>query len=123
MRLLVDIGAVAIGLIVGAAVGYWIGLRWESRRRTLWTIAGAAFAIAWIVDLAGYAVGHPEVSIGSVGLMAGIVTGVKYGGFSPLRALDQPAGTDVPAPDESEAATPAPRGDASTPQRDDAPAP
>ena len=109
MRVLVDIVAVAVGLVAGAAVGYWIGRRWELQRRVLWTMAGVAFAAAWVVDLGGYIAGRPEVSIGSIGLMAGLVTGVKYGGFSPLRVLEP----KVEAPDEG---APAPR-------RDDAPAP
>lgn len=128
MRVLVDIVAVAIGLVAGAAAGYWIGRRFETDRRMLWTMAGVAFATAWVVDLAGHIAGHPEVSIGSIGLMAGVVTGVKYGGFSPLRVLDPPAGADALAPRESEAAPPAPLGaplaaQRSDAQRSDAPAP
>ena len=101
MRLLVDIVAVAIGLAAGLGAGYWIGRRWEADRRMLWTMAGVAFATAWAVDLAGYVTGHPEVAIGSIGLMAGVVTGVKYGGVSPLRVLDPPPVADAPARDES----------------------
>jgi len=106
---LVDIAAVAVGLAAGVAAGYWIGRRWESDRGMLWTMAGVAFATAWIVDLAGYVAGYPEVSIGSIGLMAGVVTGVKYGGFSPLRGLGREAaaqrsGPDAPARDAGSAA-------------------
>ena len=106
MRVLVDIVAVAIGLAVGVAAGYWIGHRWESNRRMLWTMAGLAFATAWVVDLAGYIAGVPEVAIGSIGLMAGVVTGVKYGGFSPLKALAAPPAperSDAPAPEDADA--------------------
>ena len=84
MRILVDIVSVAIGLGLGGFAGYAIGRRFEDDRRMLWTLAIAAFTSAWVLDLAGYISGRPEVSIGSIGLMAGLVTGVKYGGFPPL---------------------------------------
>ena len=92
MRILVDIVAVAIGLALGGVAGYALGRGFEDDRRMLWTLAIAAFTTAWVVDLAGYMAGRPEVSIGSIGLMAGLVTGVKYGGFPPLRPRTETQG-------------------------------
>jgi hypothetical protein len=109
IRLLIDIVAVAAGLALGAVAGFAIGQHWESDRRMLWTIASAAFATAWIVDFAGYVSGHPEIAIGSIGLMAGLLTGVKYGGFADVRVWEPrppaPPKDDEPAErDEARAA-------------------
>ena len=147
-RLLIDIGAVALGLALGCVAGFAIGQHWESERRMLWTMAGAAFVATWIVDVAGYFTGHPEVSIGSIGLMAGLLTGVKYGGFADVRVweprppvadedADAAEGENAPASAEAgdgdapalgDAVTPTPdvpagEADALVPQDADAPAP
>ena len=105
MRVLIDIASVAIGLALGGGVGYAIGRRFEDDRRMLWTLAIAAFTSAWVLDLAGYISGRPEVSIGSIGLMAGLVTGVKYGGFPPLGrrtgAQGEHADEDAASPEDA----------------------
>ena len=86
MHILLDIVAVAVGLVLGGVVGYAIGRRFEDDRTMLWTLGIAAFTTAWVLDLAGRIAGQPEVSFAALGLMAGLVSGVKYGGFPPLGA-------------------------------------
>ena len=96
MLLLLEIAAIIVGLALGVVAGYWIGQRWESSRRMLWTMAGLAFATVWVIDLAGYVVGRPEISVGSIGLMAGLLTGIKYGGFPEVRIWDKKAAPSIP---------------------------
>ena len=94
MKALISFGWIVVGLAVGGVVGWWIGRRWESERVMLWTMAFAAFSTAMIVDIVGFLTARPEISLLSVGLMAGIATGVKYGGFPDVRVWEQ---REIPA--------------------------
>ena len=90
MLLFLDMAAIAVGLALGGVAGYWIGSRWRGERRILWSIGGAAFASAWVVDLAGQFTGQEWLAIGSIGLMAGLISGIKYGGFPEVRIWEKP---------------------------------
>jgi hypothetical protein len=88
--LILDIVAIAAGLAIGFVVGYWIGSRYRGQRGILWSLAGGAIATAWVIDLAGFVSGQQWLATGSIGLMAGLITGIKYGGFPEVRVWDKP---------------------------------
>lgn len=90
MALFLDAVAVAAGLALGSAVGYWIGVKFCDDRRILWSVAVAAFVSAAMINFAGQLTGRQWLEIGSIGLMAGIITGVKYGGFPEVRVWEKP---------------------------------
>jgi len=96
--------ALIVGFAAGAAVGYWIGTRFRDDRRFLWALAIAAFMSASILNFAGLLSGTQWLAIGAVGLMAGVISGVKYGGFPETRVWaagsppDDGGKQDPPAP-------------------------
>ena len=90
MGFFVDIGAIAAGLALGGVLGYRIGLRWREKRRVLWTVGSVAFVSAGVLNLAGQITGQEWLAIGSLGLMAGLISGTKYGGFPEVRIWDKP---------------------------------
>ena len=88
MLLVFDMIALVVGFAAGTAVGYWIGSRFRDDRRFLWALAIAAFLSASILNFAGLLSGTQWLAIGAVGLMAGVISGVKYGGFPETRVWD-----------------------------------
>jgi hypothetical protein len=92
--LLADIAAIALGLALGWWAGFAIGSRWASRRAVMWLLTGVAMLAALAVDVAGRLGGQAAISFGSLGLMAGLLTGIKYGGFPETRLWDRRVPTD-----------------------------
>ena len=90
MNFAFDVMGIAVGLILGALLGYWIGTKWEQDRRMLWTMGITAFVFATVVNFVGRVFGLEWLAIGSIGLMAGILSGVKYGGFPDVRVWEKP---------------------------------
>ena len=90
MNFILDVLAIAAGLILGAALGYWIGRKWEHDRRVLWAMGIGAFVFASVLNFAGRLLGQEWLAIGAIGLMAGILSGVKYGGFPDVRVWEKP---------------------------------
>lgn len=103
MQLLLDIVGVAAGLALGAVAGYAVGRLFESARAKLWWLVVPALATVWIVDFAGYRSAHPEISLASIGLMAGLLTGVKYGAWPQIRIWETPPVGDGQAPEPDDA--------------------
>lgn len=87
---LINIVAIIVGLAVGGVAGFWIGSKWREDRRIMWSVAVAAFLAASILNFAGQFSGKEWLAIGALGLMGGIISGVKYGGFPEVRAWDEP---------------------------------
>jgi hypothetical protein len=90
---LLDLLGIVVGLALGAWTGYALGKRFEARRKRLWWVVGFGFVLAGLIDAAGFAVGSSAITLGSVGLMAGFLTGVKYGGFPEVRIWDNTPGS------------------------------
>jgi len=90
VALFLDVVAIVAGLVLGAAAGYWIGAKWRDDRRIMWSMALAAFVAASILNFAGQLSGRQWLAIGALGLMAGVITGVKYGGFPEVRLSEKP---------------------------------
>lgn len=110
---ILSIAAIAVGLVLGGVIGYWIGVTWRDNRRVLWAMAIVAFVLASVLNFAGQLTGRQWLAIGGLGLMAGIISGVKYGGFPDVRVWEKPApGAEAPADAEG-----APQ-DADAPPRD-----
>jgi hypothetical protein len=84
-----DVLGVAAGFALGTWAGFAIGARFESRRSRLWWLAVPALAVVWAVDVAGTLLGLHELSLASLGLMAGLLTGAKYGAFPEVRLWER----------------------------------
>jgi hypothetical protein len=98
-----DMIALAVGLVIGGISGYAIGVHWRLERRTLWTIGIAAFVAATMLNFVGRYVGLEWLSIGSIGLMAGVTSGVKYGGFPDVRIWEtRPPHTEAEPSEDAE---------------------
>lgn len=105
MSVLQTIGALAIGFVLGAAAGYAAGSKWRGRRRTLLALGAGALVVALLIDLTGYVAGRSAISNASIGLMAGLLTGIKYGGFPEIRVWEpaSPSNDDAPQPEGHDA--------------------
>ena len=102
-----NIGALVLGIALGFAVGWGIGRRWEQRRRRMWL--ATAVVVAALCALGVAETGHARIELAFVGLLAGVLTGIRYGGFSEIRGvwrapLARGAGRDdAPTSDEADA--------------------
>ena len=96
-----------LGVIVGLALGGFAGLRggrWaEGNATRYWSLNAAAFLGSLLLDLAGLFVHAPWLSYGALGLMAGLITGLKYGHSPTLRVWEPP--TPRPAEQDGDAET------------------
>ncbi|MDR3686405.1 MAG: hypothetical protein P4L93_05580 [Coriobacteriia bacterium] len=90
MNFVFDVIGIAVGLVLGALLGYWIGTNWEHDRRMLWVMGIGAFVLATVINFVGRVFGLEWLAIGAIGLMAGILSGVKYGGFPDVRVWEKP---------------------------------
>ena len=95
------IGVVA-GLALGAVGGYRAGLQAQGVATRYWTLNGLAFVSALGLDIAGMFVHRAWLSYGSLGLMAGLITGLKYG-YSPDLRMWETRAAPPTSPDEDEA--------------------
>jgi len=101
--------AIVLSVIVGLAlgsVGGWRGGRWAvGFAERYWMLNAAAFLGALGLDVAGLFLGQRWLSYGAIGLMAGLITGLKYGYSPELRLWEpQPELPDDDADDEDEGA-------------------
>ena len=107
MQLLLDILGMGVGLTLGTWAGFSAGRRFETRRRRLLWLVVPVLAVVWIVDIAGYISARPEISLASLGLMAGLLTGLKYGAFPEIRLWDKSSPRPVAELTEPPAGAPA----------------
>jgi hypothetical protein len=85
----IDMVALAGGLLFGGLGGYALGTRWRDDHRILWPIAITAFLAASVLNFVGRVMVLEWLSIGSIGLMAGVTSGIKYGGFPDVRVWEK----------------------------------
>jgi hypothetical protein len=96
--------ALTIGFVVGLLSGHFLGVRLAGKGMRFWLVALGAFVLVWAIDLGGYLVGRSLVSYGSLGMMAGLLAGLKYGAFPSARAWENQAEThDAPKPEGPDA--------------------
>jgi hypothetical protein len=94
------LSAVAAGLALGGLAGLRIGGGIQSRRG-YWTINIAVVLGCMVLDFAGLMAGRYWVAYSALGLMGGLITGVKYG-FIGSTGGWRPAGTSAPPASEGE---------------------
>ncbi len=69
----------AAGLTVGAAIGHVLGRRYRNIAWRFWTVNGGAFVVCSALCAVGLALGIRWLAVGALGLLAGVLTGAKYG--------------------------------------------
>jgi hypothetical protein len=105
---------IAAGLAVGGLAGFRLGERFRGRRRAYWVMNVAAVLGCAILDFVGLASGRQWLAYAALGLMGGLITGLKYGhseSIGPRRGSGQseapadvaagaPVGAPTPSHDE-----------------------
>jgi hypothetical protein len=91
---MLDIAGIVAGFALGAWAGYAVGERFENRRAKLWWLVAPLLAVVWALDAAGMLLALHEISFASLGLMAGVLTGAKYGAFPEVRLWERKGAGD-----------------------------
>lgn len=97
------------GVAVGGLAGFWIGGRVRGQRRAYWALNVVAVLACAAIDFAGLALGRPWLAYSAVGLMGGLITGMKYG-YSDAMRIWRPtdsdgAPADIPAQSSTDSST------------------
>jgi len=95
----VDIVAILAGVTVGFGASFWAGYRYGVRGRTLpesryWIANGVGMLLGFVLASLGAQLGLLWLWIGSLGVMAGSISGLKYGlgkSVGIWRLMDGPA--------------------------------
>ena len=85
LMLVLTIAGVAAGLLGGGVGGYRLGRGVRGRRRTYWTLNVAVVLGCAVLDFAGLALGQDALAYSAIGLMGGLITGMKYGYVDSMR--------------------------------------
>jgi hypothetical protein len=117
VELVLTLGGVAAGLVFGGLVGHRIGERVRGRRRAYWALNVAVVLGCAGLDFAGLAMGSYWLAVSAIGLMAGLITGMKYGYVDSMRIWRNstaaetsqvaPTDTRVQVPTDAAAGSPA----------------
>ena len=94
MSLLIAIACAVGGLALGALVGFRLGENARGSRREYWGLNAAVVVGCGALNFAGLAWGRSWLAYGALGLMGGLITGMKYGFF------DSAGGWRDPGPGE-----------------------
>ena len=73
------IAGVIVGLIGGIFGGLKVGESIRGRARMYWGLNALVVLVCMLLDFAGLATGQLWLALGSLGLMGGSITGLKYG--------------------------------------------
>jgi hypothetical protein len=106
--------AVAAGLLGGGIAGYRAGERVRGSRRWYWWMNAAVLLGCAALDFTGLVLGRPWLAYGALGLMAGLITGMKYGYSESMRVWRAPDTADEGASSEADDASPAAEGPPAT---------
>ena len=95
-----DIVWTLLGVIVGFALSFWAGYRYGVRCRKLpesryWIANGAGMLLGFILATVGMQLQLMWMWVGALGIMAGSISGLKYGlgkSVGIWRLMDGPAG-------------------------------
>ena len=117
---LADVAAVAGGLALGGLSGYAVGRGVVASRRAFWWAAGSGIVACVAVDILGLVLGANWLMVGSLGVMAGWLTGLKYGGIAEVRVWERPATAAEPEPEPTGGAGADASPDAAAPASEDA---
>ena len=86
----------AVGLGCGGLAGYRIGASIRGRRRAYWSLNVAVVLGCAALDFAGLVSGVNWLAYLALGLMGGLITGMKYGYVDSMRVWQEPGRTDLP---------------------------
>jgi hypothetical protein len=100
VSLALTLSAVAAGLVVGGLAGYRIGGHIQSRGG-YWTANFAAVLGCMALDFAGLVTARYWVAYSALGLMGGLITGLKYGRVASMGGWGS-AETSAPPAGEAE---------------------
>jgi hypothetical protein len=109
MSLAAAIAGVVAGLGIGIFGGLKVGEMIRGRARTYWILSGVAVLVCMALDFVGLATGQLWLALGSIGLMGGSITGLKYGYSESIgiwRTIDTWTGSDAalrPADEDDDA--------------------
>ena len=103
MQLAFTLAAVAAGLAFGGLAGFKIGEGVRGSRSTYWALNILVVLGCAVLDFAGLVAGRYWLAYSAIGLMAGLITGMKYGYVDSMRVWRDtgPAESLAGAPDES----------------------
>ncbi len=79
MQLAGAIIGVLAGLLGGIWGGYKLGEHVRGNPREYWTWNAVAFVVCVLLDMVGLALGWHWLAVSALGLLAGLITGMKYG--------------------------------------------
>jgi hypothetical protein len=86
MQLAVAVAATIAGLGLGGAAGWALGKWSAGHRRRFWTLVSACLVASMALNYIGLTSGQKWLALGALGLMAGLLTGLKYGYAPQTRA-------------------------------------
>jgi len=95
----------AVGLGCGGLAGYRLGASIRGRRRAYWSLNVAVVLACAALDFAGLVSGVNWLAYSALGLMGGLITGMKYGYVDSIRVWQEPGSTELPAEASSDAST------------------
>ena len=87
---------VGVGLVLGALVGYRIGKEVHGNRRVYWALNVGAVLGCAALDFVGLMMGWYWLAYSAIGLMAGLITGMKYGYVDWMGVWRGELATDAP---------------------------
>jgi hypothetical protein len=91
--LAITLAAVAAGLVGGGLAGYRMGEIVRGSRRSYWVMNVGVLLVCAVLDFTGLVLGRPWLAYGALGLMAGLITGMKYGYSDSIRVWQAPEST------------------------------
>lgn len=90
MASLATVAAVLIGLGAGAVAGWFLGEAVRGAVGRYWVLSLAAVAVCMALDFAGLAQGIRWLSSGALGVMAGMLAGLRFGFLDTVGKLRRP---------------------------------
>jgi hypothetical protein len=94
---------IVLGLAAGGFAGFALGGRFRGRPRAYWTMNVVAVLGCAALDYAGLASGRYWLAYSAVGLMGGMITGLKYGYSDSIAMRPSPNAADAPTGDAADA--------------------
>jgi len=91
------VASVAAALLGGGLAGYGAGARIRGRTRAFFGLNVAAVIGCAALDLAALSFGQRLLGYSAIGLMGGLMTGIKYGYTDSLRLWPEPDPAETPA--------------------------
>ena len=97
MDLIFILVGVVIGLGCGGLAGYRLGTSIRGRHRAYWSLNVAVVLVCASLDFAGLVLGVSWLAYSALGLMGGLITGMKYGYVDSMRVWQEPSSTELPS--------------------------